>query len=108
MNPENNGNNEDLWRGLMDSHIYKVVDHFTGEPIKPEGMELIQLPDPYTFECESISFKKLLTLHTDTLLDLYIDYHTLYELTGDTKAEARAKVYQQALRTKSKLKEGVS
>jgi hypothetical protein len=85
--------------------VWHVTDHFTGEPVQPEGVELLSEPEPYVFECESISLKKILTFSTDTILDYYSHYHALYELTQDTKFEARAKVYQQAFKTKMKAQE---
>lgn len=88
-----------------DGYIYQVSDYFTGEIKQPEGMTPIEEPEPYKFELESISFKTVLTYPTDLILDFYSHYHALYQLTGETQFEARAKVYKQAFQTKTKIQE---
>lgn len=61
-------------------------------------------PEP-EFQCEPILLNQTLKLSTDEILDLYNDYHILYQLTNETKFEARAQLYKQALKLKLKRKE---
>ena len=57
------------------------------------------------FKCEEISFAEISKLPVDTLLDLYNDYTTMYNITKDTKFKGRAFIYMHILKNKPKEKE---
>lgn len=86
-----------------DGFVYEVRDFFTGEaPEEVPGKKPLKTPEEHVFECEHYEVSKVLKLPVDAILDLYNDYHILFQLTNETKFEARAKAYMTILKLKTK------
>ncbi|MNP76537.1 hypothetical protein D3C76_1737900 [compost metagenome] len=79
--------------GLREPNQFSAIS-----PGKDDKQSKIQL--------ERVSMADLLESTVDEILDLYNDYHTLYNLFKDTIYEARAKVLLGILQSKLKVEGG--
>lgn len=81
--------------------IYEVSDYFVGKEAKKALQEIfIKEHSETKVQLEKINMNELLKQPIDTLLDLYNDYMTLFNILQDTMYQARAKVLYRLLQSK--------
>lgn len=83
--------------------VFHVTDFFIGKaPEEVPGMTPVEEPEEYKFELESFNMENTKKLPVDQILDLYNDYCTLHEITGENKFAVRAYTIMSILKSKQR------
>jgi hypothetical protein len=81
--------------------LYEVEDFFVGQDNKKALQDtFIKEHSETKVTLEKINIHEIMTFSVDTILDLYNDYMTLYNILQDTIYQARAKVIYRLLKNK--------